>query len=119
MERKIARFNVKIIFQKNTVYEDAYKNQRTRWENYFTCHAYASTFTGDESEGEVTYENRTVTFETRACSELTPVNSKEYRILFKGEAYDIEYVDPMNYQGRTMKFKARREVRPDGQEGNN
>ena len=111
MERKIARFNEKITFQKNTVYEDRYKNQRTRWEDYFTCHAYASTFTGEEDEGEVTYENRTVTFETRYCSELACVTSIGFRIWFKGDAYDIEYVDHMNYQNQILKFKARREVR--------
>ena len=114
MERKIARFNAKITFQKCTVYEDQYKNQRQRWEDYFTCHAYANTYTGEEDEGEVTYENRTVTFETRYCSELSSVTSTGYRILFRGEAYDIEYVDHMNYQRQTLKFKASREVRQDG-----
>lgn len=111
MERKIARFNEKITFQKNTVYEDQYKNRRNRWDDYFTCYAYASTFSGEEEEGEVTYENRVVTFETRYCSELKGVKSTGYRILFRGEIYDIESIDPMNYQNQTMKFKSRREVR--------
>ncbi|MBQ7372750.1 MAG: phage head closure protein, partial [Blautia sp.] len=77
----------------------------------FTCHAYASTYTGEESEGEVTYENRVVTFETRYCSELKDVTSTGYRILFDGDAYDIEYVDHMNYQNQILRFKAKREVR--------
>lgn len=112
MERRIARFNAKITFQKNTPYEDQYKNQHLRWEDVFTCHAYASTYTGEESEGEVTYENRVVTFETRYCSELKDVTSTGYRILFDGDAYDIEYVDHMNYQNQILRFKAKREVRP-------
>lgn len=116
MERKIARFNEKITFQKCAVYEDRYKNHRQRWEDFFTCHTYASTYSGEEDEGEVTHENRVVTFETRFCSELKDVTSTGYRILFHGEIYDIEYVDSMNYQNRTMKFKARREVRQGEQE---
>ena len=119
MERKIARFNKRITFQKSTAYQDQYRNERLRWEDYFSCYAYANTYTGEESEGEVTYENRTVNFETRFCSELTPVTSTGYRILFNGEAYDIEYVDHMNYQGKILKFKARREVKPDGKESQN
>ncbi len=95
MERRIARFNAKITFQKNTPYEDQ-----------------SSTYTGEESEGEVTYENRVVTFETRYCSELKDVTSTGYRILFDGDAYDIEYVDHMNYQNQILRFKAKREVRP-------
>jgi SPP1 family predicted phage head-tail adaptor len=111
MERKIARFNERITFQKNTVHEDQYKNRRSRWEDFFTCYAYASTYSGEEEEGEVTYETRVVTFETRCCPELKDVTSTGYRIWFKGEAYDIEYVDHMNYQNQILRFKARREVR--------
>lgn len=116
MERRIARFNERVTFQKSTVYEDQYKNQRQRFEDVFSCYAYASTYTGEESEGEVTYENRTVTFEVRWCSELSGITSTGYRILFHGEAYDIEYVDHMNYQNQIIRFKTRREVRQDGKE---
>ena len=107
----IARNNVRIVFQRNTITEDQYKNRIQSWEDYFSCWAYANTFVDRESGEEVIYENGSITFETRYCPELKAVTSTEYRIIFNGEKYNIQSVDPMNYQNKTFKFICQREVR--------
>lgn len=107
----IARMNERIIFQKNSVEVDEVGNHKNVWEDYFSCFTYASTLQTAESTGEVTTEERSVTFCCRYCSELACVSSTGYRILFHGEIYNIRSVDMMNYQREELKFQAVREVR--------
>lgn len=107
----IARMNERITFQKNSVEVDAVGNHKNVWEDYFSCFTYASTLQTAESAGEVTTEERSVTFSCRYCSELACVSSTGYRILFHGEIYNIRSVDMMNYQREELKFQAVREVR--------
>lgn len=105
---RIARRNARITVQKRTVLVDKYQNHTSAWEDYFTCSAYASTYEAAEDVSEVTTEERSVTFEMRFCPELAAVTSTEYRILFNGSQYNIESVDMMNYQNRTIRFITRR-----------
>ena len=108
---RIARRNERILIQKNESYTDKYKNHLHTWTDYFSCHAYASTYEADESGDEVTYEERSVTFEVRYCPEIAAVTSTGYRIVFHGENYNIESIDMMNYQKKTVRVKARRDKR--------
>ena len=108
---RIARRNERILIQKNESYTDKYKNHLHTWTDYFSCHAYASTYEAGESGDEVTYEERSVTFEVRYCPEIAAVTSTGYRIVFHGENYNIESIDMMNYQKKTVRIKARREKR--------
>ena len=108
---RIARKNVRITFQKNTVSSDQYQNRVRTWEDYFSCYAYASTYEAKESGDVVPTEERSITFETRYCPELAAVTSTGYRVLFCEEQYNIESMDMMNYQGKTIRFKCRREKR--------
>lgn len=107
----IARKNARIAFQRRTVTVDRYQNHGSSWEDYFTCFAYASTYAADESGNEVKTEERRITFETRYCPELAEVTSTNYRVVFEGEQYNIESVDPMNYQKKALRFTCRREGR--------
>lgn len=78
----IARMNERITFQKSTVKVDAVGNHKNVWEDYFSCFTYASTLQSRREYGEVTTEERSVTFSCRYCSELACVSSTGYRILF-------------------------------------
>lgn len=114
MDRQIARYGEKITFQRNTVAVDKYGNHKNAWEDYYTCHAYVSTWQKEETEGTVTNEERSVTFEVRYCSELADVSSDRYQVVFRGEAYNILSVDMMNYQKKTIRLKAERTIRKAG-----
>ena len=108
---RISRRNGRITIQKNESYTDKYKNHVHTWTDYFSCYAYASTYMAEEEGDTVSYEERSITFEARYCPEIAAVTSTGYRIVFKDENYDIESVDMMNYQNRTVRIKARREKR--------
>lgn len=105
----ISRLNERITIQKSETVIDRYQNHSNTWTDYFSCYAYASTYEKDETELEITTEERQITFEVRYCSELKDISSTGYRVLFHGEAYDIEAVDMMNYQKRKILLKCKRE----------
>ena len=113
---RIARKNVLITFQKSEAVVDKYQNHINTWRDYFLCFAYANTYSAQETGDEVTYENRSITFETRYCPELAFITSINYRILFNGETYNIVSIDMMNYQNQSIKFTCRREIRQDRQD---
>ena len=108
---RIARKNERITFQRNEVYSDKYKNRLQQWTDYFTCSAYASTYAAQEDGDVVTSEERSVTFECRWGPELDTVTSTGFRIILRGERYNILSVDPMNYQREAIRFTCRREKR--------
>lgn len=106
---RAARKNERVTFEKNEIYSDKYKNRLQRWTEYFSCYAYADTYTAGEDGDAVTNEERSITFETRYCPELAAVTSTEYRIVFRGGNYNILSVDMMNYQKRIIRFSCRKE----------
>ena len=108
---RIARKNVHITFQKNEVYSDKYKNRLQRWADYFSCSAYANTYTAQEDGDVVTTEEKSVAFEVRWCPELAAVTSTGFRVLFGDEVYDILSIDPLNYQKRELRFTCRKKKR--------
>ena len=112
----IEKLNERITIEKSTVVTDKVGNHRNTWEEYFTCFAYASTYQAQEEEGEVTAEQKSVVFTVRWCSETRNLTSTGYRIRFREQLYNIESVDPMNYQKKILKIHCRLERRqPDEQ----
>ena len=112
----IEKLNERITIEKSTVVTYKVGNHRNTWEEYFTCFAYASTYQAQEDEGEVTAEQKSVVFTVRWCSETRGLTSTGYRIRFREQLYNIESVDPMNYQKKILKIHCRLERRqPDEQ----
>ena len=108
----IEKLNEKIVIQMNSVAMDQYGNRIPQWIDYFTCSAYANTYVKEEgADGTVISDERSITFEVRYCSELRNITSTGYRVLFHGEAYDIESVDMMNWQKKMIHLKCRKEKR--------
>ena len=109
---KISLLNEKILFQKNSVVSDVIGNRKNVWEDYYSCFA----MIGGESRNEKAEAGQTIddvgiTFTVRYCSQLVDIVSTGFRILFRGEIYNILSVDHMNYKKKSLKFrceKARR-----------
>ena len=110
-EKTIAEKNERITFQKNDVAVDEYRNHTSSWSDYFTAWAYASTYIANEEGSAVTSDERRITFHVRWCSELSKVTSNGYRILFRGDVYNILSVDLMNYRKREIRFSCKKEKR--------
>lgn len=112
----IEKLNERITIEKSTVVTDKVGNHRNTWEEYFTCFAYVLTYESQEEDGEVTAEQKSVVFTVRWCSETRGLTSTGYRIHFREQLYDIESIDPMNFQKKTLKIHCRLERRqPDEQ----
>ena len=107
----MAQVKEKKIAEKNEVMVDRYKNHTSLWSDYFDAWAYASTYIANEKEDPLTSDERRITFHVRWCSELSVVTSDGWRILFRGEAYNILSVDLMNYGKREIRFSCRKEKR--------
>ena len=108
MERDIAKFNERMTVQKNEVVMDKYGNHKNVWTDYYSCFTYASTYQYDkENEAATTTEERTINFEVRYCTELADIDSTHYRVSFHGDSYDIQTVDFMNYQKKTIRIVCR------------
>ena len=105
----IEKLNERITIEKSTVVTDKVGNHRNTWEEY-------STYQAQEEEGEITAEQKSVVFTVRWCSETRGLTSTGYRIRFREQLYDIESIDPMNFQKKTLKIHCRLERRqPDEQ----
>lgn len=107
----IGKMNERITFEKCVAVKDKVGNHVNTWEEYYSCFAYASTYQAEENPGEVTTEERSVSFSVRYCSELKNLSSTGFRIRFHDEIYNIRSVDMMNYQRREIKLLCRREAR--------
>ena len=100
-----------ITIQKNTVTTDRYGNHKNIWTDYFSCHAYADTFSKEEEANVTTADERNITFDVRYCSELSGITSTEYKVIFHGESFNIEAVDMMNWNRKSIRLKCRKDKR--------
>lgn len=102
----IGALNARITFQKNETFIDDIGNHTNEWVDYFSCSATISDGSGseDEKNGVVTTGEK-LNFTVRYCVKLSLVQSTKYRIIFRDNIYDIQYVDIMNFKKKALKFK--------------
>lgn len=109
---KIALLNEKIMIQKSVIQTDAIGNRKSAWEDYYSCFATIGVESGNEKlEAGQTTDGAAITFSVRYCNKLVDIVSTSFRILFRGEIYNILSVDHMNWKKKSLKFrceKARR-----------
>ena len=109
---EIALMRSKISIQKCTVTTDADGNHIESWEPYYDCSAYANLSSGreDEAAGH-TVSSDTVAFTIRYCALTKALNTKEYRIVFNGDIYNITAIDDYQYRHETLKITGERKER--------
>ena len=104
---KIGQWRQRIVIQQNHMVRDKAGNQRNEWADYYSCWAYANNLSGKEYwEAAQVNQEASLFFIVRYCKELKDLDSTKYRILFRGEIYNITFVDFMQYQNRTVKLRA-------------
>ena len=110
----VGAMNERILFQKNQTAVDQNANLVNAWTDYFSCRASVSSFGGSRQPGDqesaagITSDHGQLTFTVRYCPELAVVDITGYRIVYRGEIYDILAIDPMNYQRISLKFRGKR-----------
>ena len=105
----IAGLRVRITIQQSVTVTDRVGNRTSEWADYFSCWATAvsSGLSSKETESAGhTVESDRLDFTVRYCSEISAVNSKEYRILLEGRIYNITSVDEMGFKRNSRKFHA-------------
>lgn len=106
---EVAMLNVKITFQKNEVITDAIGNHKNQWSDFYSCYATVSGENGSEKNVAAnTYYDSDIAFTVRYCKTLDNADSTKLRILFKGEFYDIKFIDHINYKHKSLKFRCRK-----------
>mgnify|MGYP002508103301 CR=1 FL=1 len=104
---RIGQWRQRIVIQKNRMKKDKDGNQRNEWEDYFTCWAYANNLSGKEYwEAAQVNAQRDIYFIIRHCSEVADMDTEHYRVLFRGQVYNITFIDNVRYQNRTLKLRA-------------
>jgi len=105
----IALLNTEILLQRNTVVVDAIGNHANGWEDYYACHATVGGEGGSEklAAGQ-TVEDVDITFTVRYCQKAAAVTADGFRVLFRGEVYNIVAVDHMNFKKKSLKFKCQK-----------
>lgn len=105
----IALLNVRVVFQKSSVTVDAIGNHKNAWTEFYTCYATVSGENGKETTSTgITVDDSDLSFSVRYCHKVSEINNTEYRVLFRGEIYNILSVDHMNYRNKSVKFKCQK-----------
>lgn len=103
---KISLLNEKLLFQKAVITVDEIGNRKNTWEDYYSCFATIGGEDGNEkNEAGQIVDDASITFTVRYCSQLTDIISTDFRILFRGEIYNILSIDHMNYKRKSLKFR--------------
>ena len=106
---RVALLNEMILIQKAKVSSDGIGNRRNTWEDYFSCYATISGEGGSEkSVSGLTVEDCDISFTVRWCNAVSQISSGGYRIIFRGEIYNIRLVDHMNFKRKAVKLKCQK-----------
>ena len=77
------------------------------WEDYFCCSAFVNGLSGKEYwEAAQVNAQRDIYFIIRYCSEVAGMDTEHYRVLFRGQVYNITFIDNVRYQNRMLKLRA-------------
>ena len=102
----IALLNERITIQKSVTEADSIGNHRAVWTDYYSCAATVSgESSGEDTEYAVTVDNTKADFTIRWCNLLSDISNTEYRVVFRGQLYDILSVDHMNFKKKSLKLK--------------
>lgn len=107
----ISEMRERILIQKSTDGKDENGNHVLMWNDYFSCAAYANNLSGEEYWEAARVNSQTdMYFMVRYCSELSEMDTENYRIVFRGEIYNITFIDNIQYRNRQLKIRVTKAV---------
>lgn len=102
----------RITIQKSTLGTDKDGNHMLTWMDHYTCSAYVNNLSGKEYwEAAQVNAQKEIYFLIRHCSEIAGMDTELYRILFRGQVYNITFLDNVKYQNKILKLRASLEKR--------
>ena len=103
----LGEWKERITVQKSSLGNDKAGNHVLAWEDYFSCSAFVNSLSGKEYwEAAQINAQKDMYFIIRYCSEVADMDTEHYRILFRGQVYNISFIDNVRYQNRTLKLRA-------------
>ena len=97
----------KITIQKKTAVPDDIGRISEKWSDFMVVHAYANRLSGQELiVAAANGQQDTVTFSLRYCSQLSEMNSNDFRIVFMGRVFNILTVDNVQFLNVELKIRA-------------
>lgn len=111
---QVIRFNVRIQIEEAVATQDVIGNWQDNWQFLYGC--YAAVDSRGQSGGEVqiagmTIDHGDLIFTIRYSPRLKTLTTSRHRVVFQDEVYDIQRIDWMNYQNKTIKLYAKKVVR--------
>lgn len=103
---KIGQWRQRITIQKSSSVKDKNGNHILSWQDYYSCAAYANNLSGKEywEAAQMNAENE-IYFLIRYCREVKEMDTEHYRIVFRGQLYNITLIDNIQYQNKILKFR--------------
>lgn len=96
-----------VVIEKSGHAEDDIGNQIPSWTEYYRGYAYMNNLSGSEYwEAAQTQSQNTIMFVFRYHPLLGAMNTKEYRLMHRGKAYNITSIDNVQYKNETVKIRA-------------
>lgn len=105
------RMRYKLTIQELTVIPDEKEEQIETWNDMLTVHCVVSQFTGTEklqARQEITESD--VTFTIRWSKNLSRINEQDFRIVFKGDVYDILFINDPQLAHEKLIISAKKRV---------
>ena len=103
----LGEWKERITIQRSSLGNDKAGNHVLVWEDYFCCSAFVNSLSGKEYwEAAQVNAQRDIYFIIRYCSEVAGMDTEHYRVLFRGQVYNITFIDNVRYQNRMLKLRA-------------
>lgn len=104
---RIGEWKERIVIQRSRAGTDKAGNHVLSWEDFYVCWAYVNNLSGKEYwEAAQVNAQKDVFFLIRYCSEVAGMDTEHYRIVFRGQVYNITFLDNVKYQNRIVKVRA-------------
>ena len=108
----INKMKERILFQKSSSQKDGNGNRVLQWTDFYSCFAYANNLSGNEYIASAgTNSQADIYFKVRCCSELRDLTTDKFRIIFRGEIYNITFIDNIEYKDKVLKIRVSKAVR--------
>lgn len=104
---KIGKYRHRITIQLRETVTNHNGFTADEWLNFHTCWAYVSGLSGQEFwAAQAVQAENTVNFKIRYSPYLEKLNSKDYRLVFKDDVYNITSVDFVRFENKAVIIKA-------------
>ncbi|MFM1581399.1 phage head closure protein [Helcococcus bovis] len=106
---KISLLNEKIKIEKLEIIKDEMGNQSKKWVDFLILYTTISGQSPNEAltNGAV-WDVNNIDFTIRYSKEASLLDSRSYRVVFKGDYYDILGIDYMNFKKKALKLKCKK-----------